>query len=48
MTEQPDEADLPKIPCLFATIHFKSEQRPDGYTDDDIKQMNLSANEDQP
>lgn len=32
------------IPALFATIHFKSPQRPDGYTDADITELNRLAN----
>lgn len=33
-----------KIPALFATIHFRSDQRPDGYTDAQIAWMNVIAN----
>jgi hypothetical protein len=33
-----------RIPALFATIHFRSEQRPDGYTDDEIVRLNELAN----
>ena len=33
-----------QIPSLFATIHFRSEQRPDGYTSDDIELLNIQAN----
>lgn len=33
------------IPALFATIHFKSPQRPDGYTDADIAELNRLANQ---
>jgi len=29
-----------KIPALFATIHFRSDARPDGYTDEDIRRIN--------
>jgi hypothetical protein len=33
-----------RIPALFATIHFRSEQRPDGYTDEEIVRLNELAN----
>ncbi len=33
-----------QIPSLFATIHFRSEQRPDGYTSNDIELLNIEAN----
>lgn len=32
------------IPALFATIHFRSERRPNGYTDEDIAKLNEMAN----
>lgn len=32
------------IPALFATIHHQSDRRPNGYTEDDIWQMNHDAN----
>lgn len=32
------------IPSLFATIHFKSDERPDGYTAEDIAELNQKAN----
>lgn len=32
------------IPALFATIHFRSERRPDGYTDEDMVRLNEMAN----
>lgn len=39
------EKTKPKaIPSLFATIHFQSDKRPNGYTDDDIAQLNERAN----
>lgn len=41
--EDQEELDA-HIPALFATIHFKSEHRPDGYTDEDIEDMNNKAN----
>jgi hypothetical protein len=38
----------PDIPALFATIHFKSDDRPDGYTDEDIRALNTLANTPKP
>lgn len=38
------EADDKPIPSLFATIHFKSDERPDGYTAEDIAELNEKAN----
>lgn len=32
------------IPALFATIHFKSDRRLDGYTDEEIAELNRIAN----
>ena len=32
------------IPALFATIHFKSDQRPDGFSAKDMWDMNNAAN----
>ena len=46
-TQQLDEfAPVPEdqIPAIFATIHFKSEDRPNGYEDHDISRMNVIAN----
>lgn len=37
-------AEPVKIPALFATIHFRSALRPDGYTDDEISELNQLAN----
>ncbi|MDO9077433.1 MAG: hypothetical protein Q7U72_08290 [Brevundimonas sp.] len=39
----PDQDD-DKIPALFATIHFRSEQRPSGYTDAEVAWLNVVAN----
>jgi hypothetical protein len=33
------------IPALFATIHHRSEERPNGYTPADISWLNVIANE---
>lgn len=33
-----------KAPALFATIHMRSRQRPDGYSDEDIAELNRLAN----
>ena len=32
------------IPALFATIHHQSDDRPDGYTANDIADLNRLAN----
>lgn len=32
------------VPALFATIHFRSDQRPDGFTDEEIARLNEVAN----
>lgn len=40
----PDEIPDNLIPALFATIHHRSEHRPDGYTPEDIEDMNNAAN----
>lgn len=37
--EEPDE-----FPALFATIHFKSEHRPNGYTAEEIAEINRYLN----
>lgn len=37
-------ASKPAIPALFATIHFRSDERPDGYSDEDIAELNELAN----
>lgn len=37
-----------QIPALFATIRFQSDERPDGYTDDDIQTLNEIANTPKP
>jgi len=34
------------IPALFATIHFRSDDRPEGYTDKDIAELNEALNSD--
>lgn len=41
------EADKPsddQIPAIFATIHFRSPERPNGYTPEDIAELNRLAN----
>ena len=38
------KGDVEDIPALFATIHFKSDHRPNGYTDDEIVELNRIAN----
>lgn len=45
MSDKPEsDQKPPDIPALFATIHFRSEGRPDGYTDEDIATLNVMAN----
>jgi hypothetical protein len=36
------------LPALFATIHFRCAQRPDGYIADDIAELNRAANRRRP
>lgn len=33
-----------RLPALFATIHFHSPERPDGYTQAEISELNETAN----
>lgn len=47
MTEKPKPAGN-EIPALFATIHFRSEKRPDGYTAEEIAELNELANAKEP
>ena len=45
MSDRPESERKPKdIPALFATIHFRSDKRPDGYSDEDIAELNDLAN----
>jgi hypothetical protein len=45
MADEPEDDQVPAdIPALFATIHFQSDERPDGYTDEDIQALNALAN----
>lgn len=39
-----DPSNPQDIPALFATIHHKSDQRPDGYTPEDIEELNNAGN----
>jgi hypothetical protein len=39
-----DEAPT-RIPAPFVTIHFRSDRRPDGYTADEIFELNRLLNE---
>jgi len=49
MSDKPEGDQKPKdIPALFATIHFRSDDRPDGYTDEDIAALNVMANQPKP
>lgn len=40
----PNEVPEDLIPALFATIHHKSDTRPDGYSPEDIEDLNNAAN----
>jgi hypothetical protein len=45
MSDGPEDDQEPAdIPALFATIHFQSSERPDGYTDEDLTELNRLAN----
>lgn len=49
MADEPEGDQEPvDIPALFATIHFQSDERPDGYTDEDIQALNALANTPKP
>ncbi|MFA4950459.1 hypothetical protein [Brevundimonas sp.] len=37
-----------EIPALFATVHFQSDERPDGYSAEDIASLNAIANKAKP
>lgn len=37
--------DLKDIPSLFATIHWRSPQRPNGYTAEEVEEINRKLNE---
>jgi len=39
--------DEKSSPALFATIHFRSSRRPNGYSDDEIVALNKLANQPQ-
>lgn len=42
--EEPPPQKSVRLPALFATIHFRSERRPNGYTDEEITELNELAN----
>ena len=45
MPDEPeDDQELGAIPALFATIHFQSDDRPEGYSAEDIRTLNEIAN----
>ncbi len=49
MSDKPEsDQKPPDIPALFATIHFQSDERPDGYTDEDMQALNSLANTPKP
>lgn len=37
-----------EIPALFATIHFKSDSRPNGFTPEEIAEINEGLNPPKP
>lgn len=39
-----DKKSVAEIPALFATIHFRSAERPNGYTEADIAELNERLN----
>nr|WP_315053219.1 hypothetical protein [uncultured Brevundimonas sp.] len=44
MTDHTPSDDQADAPALFATIHHQSDERPDGYTAEDIAELNRLAN----
>jgi len=38
------DTDVAQLPALFATIHHKSDRRPNGFDPEDIEQLNKDAN----
>lgn len=45
MPDEPqDDQEPADIPALFATIHFQGDERPDGYSAEDIHTLNTIAN----
>lgn len=44
MTIKKSDDQEPEHPALFATIHHRSDERPDGYTHEDIAELNRAAN----
>jgi len=47
-TPEPQVQPVTEIPALFATIHFQSDERPDGYSAEDIASLNAIANKAKP
>jgi len=43
--DTPSSDDEPVIPALFATIHHQSDERPNGYSAEDIDELNRLANQ---
>lgn len=39
----PDRTD-DQIPAIFATIHWRSDERPNGYTAEEVSWLNVIAN----
>lgn len=49
MSDKPENDQTPPdIPGLFATIHFRSAKRPDGYTDEQIVELNMLSKKPKP
>lgn len=48
LTPEPQVQPVTEIPALFATIHFQSDERPDGYSDEDMEALNAIANKAKP
>jgi hypothetical protein len=45
MTDEKSPEDIAtEVPALFATIHFQGPGRPDGYTPEEIAELNELAN----
>lgn len=43
MTDELGDQQADDIPALFATIHCRSEHRPDGFTGEEIAELNELA-----
>ena len=43
-----DGESVTEVPAIFATIHFQSADRPEGYSDEEIRELNTIANTPKP